>query len=591
MKNNIRIFHPHNILNMYIEKRKLKLLFCVFLSFISTFSTLLSAYLVKYIINTYIVPHNFQGLINALVILSSVYLIGILASTLQTQLIIRISYTTISTLRQRLFSKLQKIPITYFDKNAHGNIMNIFTNDMETLQTSLEQSIIQVLNNTLQIIGTLIMIYILGGKLIIITISVTILMIIISKFLSKLSTSYFTQQQEDIGNIASIIQESLSGHETIQLFHLEEKAIKQFNKQNNLWSLSSTKAQSLSGFILPIVNYLNTINTGLTAMFGALMILNGQIDIGSLTACIQLTLSYNQPFKQISMQVNNILQGIAGGKRISSTLQLDSEYDYGNIKFDHTHTSWINETANLPCHGNISLNNVSFGYTKNNIVLKDITLSAQQGEKIALVGSTGSGKTTIANLLNRFYEIEHGEITYDGINIQYICKDDLRRSIGVVFQDTHLFTGTIMENIKYGHPYATDDDIINIAKLTQADYFITRLPEGYSTLLIRDGENISAGLRQLISITRTAIANPPVIILDESTSSIDTRTEALVNKGLSFLMQNRTVFIIAHKFSTIRNADRIYVLDYGKIVEHGTHKDLINARGKYYQLSTGVQLS
>lgn len=592
MKNINLLFETLTTLNIYLGKKKVYLFFSVILSFISISATLTGTYLVKHIINNNIISQNYTDFAVNIILIIGVYLISILSTTVQTQIMIKMAYSTVTNIRKCLFSKLQKTPISYFDKNSYGSIMNLFTHDMENIQITLEQSIIQVLNNTLQIIGSLIMIFILGGKLIFITLLMTFIILSSTHFFTKISTSYFTAQQNDMSLLAGFTQEIITGHETIQLFQLETKSIHKFCNLNTAHQLSTTKAQSLSGIILPIVNYLNIINTGLTALFGMLMLLNGNIDIGSLTACIQLTISYNQPFKQISMQVNHLLQGFASANRIFSTMQIKNELDEGHITLNHNQTKWVLDNhITQPLLGTIELNNVTFSYNAEKMILQDISISAKKGQKIALVGSTGSGKTTIAHLINRFYEIEKGIITYDGIPIQNIRKDDLRRSIGVVFQDTHLFTGTILDNIRYGKLDASDEEVIQVAKLTQADHFISHLKDGYNTRLIRDGENLSVGQKQLISITRTALANQPVIILDESTSSIDTRTEALVNKGLTFLMQNKTVFIIAHKFSTIKNADKIYVLDQGKIIETGTHSELINAKGTYYQLSHSAQLS
>lgn len=582
----------------YLGIRKIGLFLGVLLSFVATGATLYGAYQIKVIVNDFIVIGDWKGMANAVLVLAGIYILGVLASTIQTQVMLRVAYGTLKDIRRDLFRKLQNLPIGYFDTNAHGDVMSRFTSDTDALQISLEQSIIQVVNNVLQIVGSIGLMYILGKKLLIVTLGMTIVMVLATQLLGRYSRKYFINQQNDLGRVNGNIEETISGHETIQAFCQEENMKKIFNDSNEQYRRSSTKALVISGVILPIVNYLNAINFALTAMVGGLMILGGGFDLGSLTSYLQITVNYNQPFKQISMQVNNVLQGLAGAKRIFMVLDENEELDEGNITIEalsenQGEWSWKRQLSNgeielIPLKGEIEFEHVDFSYTEKNKILQDISLKAQKGEKIAFVGSTGAGKTTVTNLINRFYDIEQGRITYDGIDIKSIRKADLRRALGLVLQDTYLFTGTIMENIRYGKPDATDEEIIEAAKITYADYFISRLSKGYETVLVRNGENLSSGQRQLIAIVRTAIVNPPVLILDEATSSIDTRTEMMVSKGMEALIKGRTVLVIAHRLSTIKDADAIMVMDQGRIIESGPHEHLMEQKGWYYQLNMGI---
>lgn len=585
-------------IGFYLGRRKIELFFGIFLSFVAAGSMLYGAYRIKPIINDYIIPGYFDGLLQAVLILAGIYLVGVIASTLQTQIMLRVAYGTIKDIRRDLFGKLQQLPISYFDTNSHGNTMSLFTNDTDALQTTLEQSIMQVLNNTLQIIGSISLMFILGRNLLLVTLGMTVLMLLAVRILGKHSQKYFMNQQNDIGAVNAEVEETISGHETVQVFYREELVKANLYGKNETYRKSSTKAHGLSAIVLPVVNYLNAINLALTATVGAIMTLNGGFDIGSLTSYLQLTVTYNQPFKQLSMQVNNVLQGLAGAKRIFSVLDEIDETDDGKVTLEAlpgSTSSWAwkrplpdGDSQLIPLKGDIRFEQVDFSYQSEKPVLHNISLYAKPGQKIAFVGSTGAGKTTITNLLNRFYNIQSGKIIYDGIDIKDIKEDDLRRSLGMVLQDTHLFTGTIMDNIRYGKLDASDDEIIAAAKLTRADYFISRLPEGYHTMLVRDGENLSSGQRQLIAIARTAIANPPVLVLDEATSSVDTRTEALVSDGMNELMKGRTVFVIAHRLSTVRDANAIIVLEYGEIIERGEHDFLMEQQGRYYQLNEGL---
>jgi len=576
----------------YLSNRKAGILVCFLLVFVGTGATLLVNYQIKPIINDYIVPQDWEGLLKAIMYLLSIVLIGAVASWTQMQVILRIAYSALESIRKDLFNKIQKLPISFFDSHSHGDIMSYYTNDIEALQTCLDQSIVMVLNNIVRIIGTILLMYFLSPQLLIVTIMMTVIMLISLKIVSDNSQKYFMAQQQDIGVLGGYGEEMISGHETVQAFNYGNSAKKDFRQLNKLYRVSSTKAQALSGAIMPVVNQINSINFAITAVIGTLLAIDGNLDIGALSAYLILTTNYNDPFKQISMQTGNVLQGLAGARRIFSLMELPEEKDTGKTTIAHLEDSlvWMHPTQKInperiPLKGNICFENVSFAYEQNKPVLKNISLYAKPGQKIALVGSTGSGKTTVTNLINRFYNIESGRITYDGIDIRDIKESDLRKSLGIVLQDTHLFTGTIMENIRYGRLDATDEEVITAAKFARADYFISALPKGYHTFLEKDGEGLSSGQRQLISIARTAIANPPVLILDEATSTVDTRTEAFVSKGMDALMKGRTVFVIAHRLSTIRDADVILVLEHGEIIERGSHQSLMEEHGRYYQLN------
>lgn len=579
----------------YLSNKKLSVLICFLLVFVGTGATLLVNYQIKPIINDYIVPQDWEGLLKAIIYLLSIVLIGAVASWTQMQVILRIAYNALEDIRKDLFNKIQKLPISFFDSHSHGDIMSYYTNDIEALQTCLDQSIVMVLNNIVRIIGTILLMYFLSPQLLIVTIVMTLIMLISLKIVSDNSQKYFMAQQQDIGVLGGYGEEMISGHETVQAFNYGNSAKKDFQQLNKLYRASSTKAQALSGAIMPVVNQINSINFAITAVIGTLLAIDGNLDIGSLSAYLILTTNYNDPFKQISMQIGNVLQGLAGARRIFSVMDLPEEKDTGNTAAAHLEDSmvWMHPTQEInleriPLKGHICFENVSFAYEQNKPILKNISLYAKPGQKIALVGSTGSGKTTVTNLINRFYNIESGRITYDGIDIRDIKESDLRKSLGIVLQDTHLFTGTIMDNIRYGHLDATDEEVITAAKFARADYFISALPKGYYTFLEKDGEGLSSGQRQLISIARTAIANPPVLILDEATSTVDTRTEAFVSKGMGALMKGRTVFVIAHRLSTVRDADLILVLEHGEIIERGSHQSLMEAHGRYYQLNIGA---
>lgn len=581
----------------YLAKRKLGMIISLLLAFIGSSATLIGTYRIKFVVNDYIVPKNWSGLLFAVLTLSLIFIIGAMASWTQMQVILRVAYRTLQNIRKDLFHKLQKLPISFIDNHSHGDIMSLFTNDTDALQTALEQSIVMALNSLIQIIGTIFLMLLLSPQLLIVTLVMTIVILLSSQLLGKKSQHYFVEQQNDIGSLSGYGEEMIRGHQTITVFQHEPESKEGFHQKNQKYMQSSCKALIFSGMVMPVVNQLNSINFAITAVIGGLLVLSGKFDVGSLSAYLTLSINYNEPFKQLSVQLNNVMQGLAGARRIFSIIDLPDEIDQGNITLDTGLNNEINpvwkvphlgDHQYIPAKGSICFKNVDFSYDERKLVLKNISIEAKPGQKIALVGSTGAGKTTIANLINRFYNINQGLITYDGINICDIKLEDLRKSLGIVLQDTHLFTGTIMENIRYGCLNATDDEVIAVSKKTYAHDFISNLSDGYNTIIIRDGENLSNGQRQLIAIARTAISNPKVLILDEATSAIDTRTEVFVNEGMNALMKDRTVFVIAHRLSTVRNADLIIVLENGEIIERGNHEDLIKQNGRYYQLNEGL---
>lgn len=579
----------------YLSDRKVGILVCFVLVFVGAGASLLVTYQIKPIINDYILPKDFSGLLKAIMFLLSIVLTGAVASWSQMQVILGIAYRALEQIRKDLFRKIQKLPISFFDRHTHGDIMSYYTNDIEALQICLEQSVVIVLNNLVRIVGTLLLMYFLSPKLLLVTLVMTVMMLVVLKGVSGRSQRYFAGQQKDIGILSGYSEEMIAGHETIQAFNYNNLAKEGFQKRNRVYQDSSTKAQALSGAIMPIINQINSINFAVTAVIGIILAIDGYLDIGALSVYLLLTTNYNDPFKQISMQIGNVLQGLAGAQRIFAVMELTEEEDNGRTTLEYKDSTlvWVRqqqreEADTIPFQGNICFKNVNFAYEQGNPILRNISFLAKPGQKVALVGSTGSGKTTITNLLNRFYNIESGSITYDGIDIRDIKESDLRKSLGMVLQNTNLFTGTIMDNIRYGCLDATDDEVVTAAKFVRADYFISQLPDGYQTFLEKDGEGLSSGQRQLISIARTAIANPPVLILDEATSSVDTRTEAFVNKGMDALMNGRTVFVVAHRLSTIQNADIIIVLEEGEIIERGNHQALMKERGRYYQLNIGT---
>ena len=571
---------------------------------INSIAMVAGSYFLKPLVNNYILPGDFAGLAKMLVLLGSIFALGACAAYGYGRIMVHISQNTIRDIRRDLFNKMQDLPIKYFDRNTHGDLMSLYTNDIDNIGEALNNSLTNILASGLTFIGTVIMMIVLSPILSLVTITFLALMIFVVNKVGAKSKYYFGLQQKNIGALNGYIEEMIEGQKVIKVFCHEDKAIEDFKAHNEELRKASTGAQTFGGYMMPMLGNMSHMNYAVTCCVGGLMTIGGWFDIGSLVSYLQYTKQVANPIAQVSQQVNMILAALAGAERIFAALDEEVEVDNGQvtlarveIKEDGTlvetarrtgHWAWKLKDGSLKeLTGDVRFKDVVFGYNEEKIVLKDISLFAKPGQKIAFVGSTGAGKTTITNLINRFYEINSGEITYDGIDVKDIKKADLRRSLGIVLQDTHLFTGTIADNIRYGNLDATDEEVKAAAKLANAHTFIKHLPHGYDTVITGDGEGLSQGQRQLLAIARAAVANPPVLIMDEATSSIDTRTEKLIAAGMDKLMEGRTVFVIAHRLSTIKNSEAIMVLEQGQIIERGNHDELLEIGGRYYQLYTG----
>lgn len=583
----------------------------------SALATLRGTLFMQELIDDYITPllqaetPDFSQLGVALISLAAIYGIGILCAYGYNRIMVNISQGTMKKFRIELFTHMESLPIKYFDTHAHGDIMSVYTNDVDTLRQLISQSIPQVIHSFITIVTTLVSMIVLDIPLTLLTLLMVGIMLFVSTKLSGKSGQYFAQQQKDLGTVNGYIEEMMEGQKVVKVFCHGEKSVEQFRELNQQLRQSANNANMISNVVMPVNANIGNISYVLCAVVGALLALGGYsgLTLGTLVSFLTLNKSFTQPVTQISQQVNSIVMAMAGAQRIFKMLDEEPEEDAGYVelanvqenpdgsltkatgrtgiwawKYPHSADGRVTYTK---LEGGVTFDDVDFGYDSKKIVLHNIDLYAMPGQKIAFVGSTGAGKTTITNLINRFYDIADGKIRYDGININKIKKADLRRSLGIVLQDTHLFTGTVMDNIRYGRLEATDEECIAAAKLANADGFIRHLPDGYQTMLTGDGSNLSQGQRQLLAIARAAVADPPVLILDEATSSIDTRTESLVQEGMDRLMQGRTTFVIAHRLSTVRNSDCIMVLEHGRIIERGTHDQLIDQKGRYYQLYTG----
>lgn len=600
----------------YIFHYKLRFFFVLICILISALTNVASSLYIETLIDDYISPllldanPVFDALLRSILTMACVYAVGIICSLLYNRLMVTIAQGVLKDIRDTMFSHMQTLPIRYFDTHTHGDIMSHYTNDTDTLRQMISQSIPQMFSSLITVIAVFCAMLSVNVWLTLVIVVCITFILNITKFVAERSSTYFIRQQASIGDVNGYIEEMMNGQKVIKVFCHEETAKDVFNEKNDNLCGDATAANMFANVLMPIMNNLGHLQYVLVAIIGGALALNGVsgLTLGAIASFLQLTKSFNGPISQISQQLNAVIMALAGAERIFKLMDEVSEEDDGevtlvNVRYkngeleevEHRTELWAWKVPNddgsfryEELKGEVRFYDVDFGYTEEKIVLHNITLYAEPGQKVAFVGATGAGKTTITNLINRFYDIADGKIRYDGININKIKKADLRRSLGIVLQDVNLFTGTVMENIRYGNLEATDEECIAAAKLANADSFIRRLPQGYDTILSGDGSGLSQGQRQLISIARAAVADPPVMILDEATSSIDTRTEAIVQKGMDRLMLGRTVFVIAHRLSTVQNSDVIMVLEQGNIIERGPHDDLIAQKGKYYQLYTGA---
>ena len=584
--------------------------------FISVLANVQGTMFMQTLIDDYILPllgsdnPDFSGLLHAIIRVGGFYAVGIVSTFVYNRILVNVSQGTLKRLRDDLFTHMESLPIRYFDTHSHGNIMSIYTNDIDTLRQMISQSIPQLFSSAIMIVSVFVSIIMLNIPLTVLTVFMIFLMLQVTKRISAKSSKYFIAQQKNIGSLNGYIEEMMEGQKVVKVFCHEEKSREEFRKRNDQLFESADNANKFANILMPVNGQIGNISYVLCAIVGGILALRGVggFTLGRLASFLTFNKSINMPINQVSMQLNSAIMALAGADRVFRLLDEQPETDEGYVTlvnakeengvlketkertgvwaWKHYHKD-TDTTDYKKLAGDVVFDDVDFGYTEDKIVLHNIDMYAQPGQKIAFVGSTGAGKTTITNLINRFYDIQDGKIRYDGININKIKKADLRRSLGIVLQDTHLFTGTVMENIRYGKLDATDEEVYAAARLANADGFIKRLPEGYHTLLTGDGANLSQGQRQLLAIARAAIADPPVLILDEATSSIDTRTEKIVQEGMDRLMHGRTTFVIAHRLSTVRNSDCIMVLEQGRIIERGTHDQLLEQKGRYYQLYTG----
>ena len=591
----------------YLGMHKWAFLSVAVLVFISAGANIMGTYLIKPVVNKFITPGDMHGLFKAVAGMGIMYLCGAMATLFYNRLMVKTSQKVIQEIRKDLFNHTQKLPLKYFDAHTHGELMSRFTNDVDTVQEAMNNSFAMIIQSFMMLFGTITMMMVLSIRLSMIVVIFLIIMFIFIKYNGKHSKKYFNRQQEELGKINGFVQEMTAGQKVEKVFNHEEKDFEEFCRLNENFRKESTSALTYAGFMIPVIVSLSYLNYAVSACVGGIFTIKGIMDLGSLSAYLVYVRQSAMPLNQFTQQINFLLSALSGAERIFDMMDEEPEIDEGNITLCNVRRNEDNSFGEceektgifawkvpenntykyVELKGDVRFDNVVFGYTPEKTILNKISLYAKPGQKIAFVGSTGAGKTTIVNLINRFYEISSGTIYYDGIDIRRIKKDDLRHSLSMVIQDTHLFTGTIADNIRYGNLSATDEEVRQAAIIANADSFIKRLPDGYDTMLYSDGSNLSQGQRQLLAIARAAVSKPPVLILDEATSSIDTRTERLIEKGMDAIMEGRTVFVIAHRLSTVRNSKAIMVLEKGEIIERGSHEELLEQKGRYYILYTG----
>ena len=615
MKNKTKKSHTlKRLLKYALSDYKAQFVVVIISIIISAAASVMGIQFIQTLIDEYITPlignqnPNYASLLQAILMMGLVYLVGIIGTYVYNRLMINITQGTLKKIRTEMFEHMQRLPIGYFDSHSHGETMSTYTNDVDTLRQALSQSIPQVFSCIVSMVAVFIGMITTNIYLTIIVLIMVAIMVVVARFFAKNSSKYFIGQQENIGKVDGYIEEMMNGQKVVKVFCYEDRSKERFDKLNEALFQSSTKANSYANTLMPCIMNIGNIGYVLVAVVGGVLAVNGLLTVGSIAAFLQYIKAFTNPLAQVSQQLNFVAMALAGAERIFKLIDEKAEEDEGYVTlvnakevdgkiveteertglwaWKHPHGDGTVTYTKL-C-GNVEFENVTFGYVTNKVILHDISLDAKEGQKVSFVGPTGAGKTTITNLINRFYDINEGKIRYDGININKMKKDDLRKSLGVVLQDTHLFTGTIKDNIKYGKMDATDEEVIAAAKLANADRFIRHLPHAYDTMISGDGEGLSQGQRQLLAIARAALYNPPVLILDEATSSIDTRTEKIVQDGMDKLMKGRTVFVIAHRLSTIKNSDLIMVLDHGNIIERGNRDELLAKKGMYYGLYTGA---
>ena len=587
----------------YMGRHKFLLLVVAVLVTISALANLLGTYMIRPVVNS-LAAGNLQDLIAGVAVTAAIYGLGALSALGYTQTMVKAAQKVLYDIRRDLFAHLQTLPLEFFDTHRHGDVMSYFTNDVDTISDAMNNSFAMVIQSFIQMAGTLTILFVLNWRLSFVVVVCYVVMFLYIRFSGKHSKAYYTKQQASLGDLDGYIEEITAGQKVVKVFNHEEESLRRFREKNEALRKAGTGAQSYASTMVPAVVTISYLNYAIVAVLGGIMAINGQTDVGSLASYLVFVRQAAMPINQFTQQSNFLLAALAGAERVFQVMDQPSEVDEGRTDLVHVRQedgrlvpceektglwAWRRPDGTLvPLRGDVRFQHVTFGYEAGHPILRDVSLFAKPGQKIAFVGSTGAGKTTITNLINRFYDVQGGQVLYDGIDVKDIRKDALRRSLGIVLQDTHLFTGTIADNIRFGKLDATQEEIERAARIANADSFIRRLPQGYDTMVTADGANLSQGQRQLLAIARAAVADPPVLILDEATSSIDTRTEALIEKGMDQLMEGRTVFVIAHRLSTVRNANAILVLEHGQVVERGSHEELLAQKGEYYQLYHGL---